>query len=208
MTTVARYQGDVRITGNLQVDGSMPGLSRSDLAKRSAVAHPVDLTQLRVHDALHSVLPGTAADDDLALDGNTFGTDAPTVKSGDLASAGATTRYARFVTHLPQEYVDGDTITLRFSAGMETAADNTATLDVECYKSDREGSVGGDLCSTGAQSMNSTTFSDLDFTITPTGMTAGDQLDIRIAMAINDASTGSGVVGVVGAIDRVLDIRG
>jgi hypothetical protein len=208
MTTVARYTGDVRITGDLQVDGSMPTIERADLQKRSAIAHPVDLTQLRVHDALHTVLPGTAADDDLALDGGTFGTDAPIVSSGDLADAGATTRYARFVTHLPQEYVDGDTITLRFSAGMEVVADDSATLDVECYKSDREGSVGSDICTTAAQSMNDTSFVDLDFTITPTGMTAGDQLDVRIAMAINDAATGSGVIGVVGAIDRILDIRG
>lgn len=208
MTEVVRYRGDVRITGDLQVDGNTPIVSRSDIQRESGIVFPVAMTSWRVHDAPQTLLPGTPADDDLALVGD-FGTDALRLSAGDLKAAGATTRYARAWFALPPEYIDGDTVQLRVSAGMaDNVADNTATVDLEVYKSDREGGVGSDICATAAQSINSTTFSDYDFTVTPTGLTAGDQLDVRIAVAVNDAASTDPVTAEVGAVERLVDIRG
>lgn len=209
MTTVARISGDMRITGNLQVDGNMPTLDRSDIAKTSNAVFAVPVTKFRVHDSIDDPLPGSAAADDLGCDGGTFGTDAPVLSAGDLQSAGATTRYGRAILTLPAEYVDGDTVTLRLSAGMaDTVADTSATVDVECYKSDREGSVGSDICSTVAQDCNSTTFDDYDLTITPTGLSAGDQLDVRLALAVNDAASATPITAVIAAVELLCDIRG
>lgn len=208
MTTVARFTGDIRITGNLTVDGDMPRLSRSDLLKESNVVFPVPMTAWRVHDALHTLLPGTPAGDDLGLIGD-FGVDAPRISAGDLKSAGATTRYARACVELPPEYIDGDSVAIRVSAGMaDNVADNTATVDVEVHKLDGEGGVGSDICATAAQDINSTTFSDYDFTITPTGLSAGDQLDVRLAVAVNDAASGDPVTGIIASVQRLCDIRG
>lgn len=152
---------------------------------------------------------GKPATDDLSLVSGTFGTNAPSLQTEDLRAVGATNRYARFLVPLPSEYVAGETVVLRFSAGMiTTAADNTATLDVQCYKSDEDNTVSADLCATAAQGMNNTVFADLDFTITPTALSPGDMLDVRIVTAINDAATGAEVIGCVAAIKRLCDTQG
>lgn len=204
-----RIIGDLRVTGDLTVNGSMPTISRSGLEQDSAKVYPIPLTRFRTHDAMQTNLPGTAAADDLGLTTGTLGTDSPKLTTGDLKAAGATTRYARCQVALPPEYVDGETVTLRVSAGMETTvADNTATLDAQVYKVDREGGVGSDLCGTAAQNINSLTFGDQDFSITATGLSAGDLLDIRLALAVNDAASGTDVIGTIGQVELLCDIKG
>ncbi len=152
---------------------------------------------------------GTDATDDLSVVRGTFGTNAPSLQTEDLRDVGATNRYYRFLVPLPSNYVGGETVVLRFAAGMLTnAADTTATLDVECYKNDEDNTVSADLCTTAAQSMNSTVFADLDFVITATSLSPGDMLDVRIVTAINDASTGAEVIGCVAAIKRLCDTQG
>lgn len=206
--TVARFTGDVRITGDLQVDGNMPTIGRSDLQLDSNKVYTVSPTDWRVHDDLSSLLPGTAAADDLGIEG-TFGTGPPILTSGDLKEAGDTTRYARANIVLPPEYVDGQTVTIRVSAGMETTiADTSATVDIECYRSDRENGISADLCTTDAQDCNDTTYQNFDFTITPTTLTAGDSLDVRLALQVNDAATETEVKAVAAAVERLVDIRG
>lgn len=170
---------------------------------------PVPFTELRVWDAMHTNLPGTAATDDMALVGGTFGSAGPMIQAGDLKAAGATTRYARFQVPLPECYDAGETITINLSAGMKTTvADTSCTVDVECYKLDKISGVGSDLCTTAAQSINSLVFSTKTFTINPSGMTAGSVLDIRIAIACNDAATGTAVTPSIAGIDLVCDIKG
>lgn len=205
----ARINGDMRVTGNLSVNGSMPSIARSGLTQDANQVFSVPLSAFRVWDAIATNLPGTSANDDLGLAGGTFGTDGPKLTTGDLKAAGATTRYARAQLRLPPEYDDGETVTLRISGGMETTvSDTTATVDVEAYKVDREGSVGSDICATAATTINSLTFANVDFTITATGLAAGDLLDVRIAVAVNDAATGTAVIASLGAVELLLDIRG
>lgn len=171
----------------------------------------IPLTELVVHDAPQTKLPGAAAADDLGLVGVTHGTDAIAITAGDLKAAGATTMYARVARALPAEYEDGETVTLRAHAGMRTTiSDTTATLDFEVFESDKEGVAGGgptDLCATAAQSINSTTFADYDFQVTPAGLVAGDWLDIRIIVAVNDAATGTAVDAFIGSLELMSDIR-
>jgi hypothetical protein len=199
---------NMRVGGNLRVDGDMPVTARSNLVQDAAAEYAVPLVLLRVHDALHTNLPGTSATDDLALSGGTFGTDSPKITTGDV-KASTVTRYARFQFELPPEYDGGETVTLRMHAGMETTvADTSATIDVECYKSDREAGIGSDICGTAAQSINSLTLADKDFSITPSGLAAGDVLDIRLTVAVTDSSTGTAVIASIGAVEMLLDIKG
>jgi len=205
----ARIDGDCRVTGDLTVDGALPSVNRSDLVQDDAQEYAVPLTDLRVWDALSSLLPASSSADDLAIDTNTFGTDAPSVNTGDV-KASTVTRYARFLFGLPPEYQDGETVQIQVSAGMETTvADGSATLYVECYKHDREGDDGdSDLCSTAAQSINSLTAADKTFTITASGLTAGDILDIRLAVAVTDSATGTAVQASIFAVEMLLDVKG
>ncbi len=167
------------------------------------------LTDLRIWDAFQTTLPGTSSSDDLGLYGGTFGSASPEVKTADLKAAGATNVRARLVITLPANYDPGHTVTLRLFAGMETTiSDGSATIDVEAYLCGGDGSVGSDLCATAAQSINSLTEANKDFTITPTGLVAGDQLDVRITIAVNDAGTGTAVIATLGKIALLCDTRG
>lgn len=188
---------------------TLSGFTRSMLDQENEVELPIPLTDLRVWDAFQTNLPGTAATDDLALVGGTFGTNSPSVETGDLKAAGSTTRYARFALTLPYYYQDAETIKLRIRAGMvTTVADTAATVDLEAYLSNGEGGIGSDLVATAAQSANSLTFADLDFTITATTVTAGATLDCRIAFLVNDGATGTEVKGRIGKVSRLLDVKG
>jgi hypothetical protein len=170
---------------------------------------PIRLTDLRVWDAFHTNLPGTAATDDLALIGGTFATAPPTISAGDLKAAGATNRYARFQAQLPECYDAGETVKLSIYAGMVTTiADATCVVDVECYKIDKVTGIGSDLCATAATTMNSLVFGAKEFVITSTALEPGDVFDIRITITCTDAATGTAVTPTIAAIDLVCDIKG
>ena len=202
---------DVRISGTLSLkETGVSAQTRASILKQDALAiFPVRLTGLRVWDAIHTNLPGTAATDDLALIGTTFGTTAPVVSAGDCKALGATSRYARFMTELPECYEAGETVTLSLSAGMvTTVASSSCTVDVECYKIDKITGISSDLCTTAATTINSLVFAAKSFTITSSALTAGDVLDIRLTIAVNDAATGTAVTPTIAGIDLLCDIKG
>lgn len=184
--------------------------SRNKITEESLAEDPLLMTDFRVHDDLAALLPGTASGDDLAIieGGTGFGTDAPTVRTSDAANTTVTQR-ARIQYKLTDNYQAGQDVVIRLRAGMiTTVANGTATIDVECYQHDEDGAVGSDLCQTGAQSINSLTKANLDFTINPATLAPGDMLDIRVTIAITDSATGTAVIGELsrGAVRR--DIKG
>jgi hypothetical protein len=183
-------------------------IERAKLAQRVLGVHSVPLEQLRTWDARATNLPGTAATDDLGYVTGTLGTDMPSVQTGDLKAAGATTRYAGFTVALPEDYEAGQTVVLRIVAGMKTTvADTSATVDAQVYRNAGDGTVGSDLCATAAITINSLTAADKDFTITATTLEPGDILDVRVAVAVNDAATGTAVIGRIVAIELLTDQR-
>lgn len=218
----ARFD-DVVVTGDLTVNGTLnhpPGtltnaninanaaIARTKLAEDALQSFVVPLTQLRVWDAMQTNLPGTAAADDLALIGGTFGSNTPMIKTSD-AKATTVTQRARVQIQLPPEYVAGGDVRIRLRAGMQTTiSDATATVDVEAYESNKEGGLGADLVTTSATTINSLSLADKDFTVTPAGLLPGDWLDVRITIAITDGSTVTAVLGVIGHITLLCDIIG
>lgn len=202
--------GDLSVTGNVTLGGVLrPDVPRSNMELETLAQYPIPWADWRVWDAFGTNLPATPLTDDLGLVGGTFGTDGPSIQTEDLKAAGATTSYARAVVTLPPEYQAGRSVRIRLHAGMlTTVADTTATIDVEAYKLDEEAGIGSDLCATAAISINNLVLSDKDFTITASGLEPGDQLDVRIAVAVNDAATGTAVVAIVGAAHVLADIRG
>jgi len=200
----------VRVQGNLEVLGTKPAVARSELTQDNLQVYPIDLTAFRVWDAFHTNLPGTSAADDLGLVAGTFGTDTPAIETYDVKSAGAVTLYARCMVRLPIEYRAGETVQLRVSAGMiTTVADTTATLDVEVYKSARDGTItGSELVAAAAVDINSLVFADKDFTIAAATLAPGDTLDIRLVVAVNDAAGVAVVKARLGAVELLCDVKG
>lgn len=208
---VAAILQDINCTGSLQIkeDGISPQLRTSILKQTANAIFPIQLADLRTWDAVATNLPGTAASDDLAYATGTFGTAPPVINAGDCKNLGATTRYARFQMQLPECYDSGETITLAISAGMKTTvASSSCTVDVECYKIDKISGIGSDLCATAATSINSLTFSTKSFTITSSGLVAGDVFDVRITIVCNDTGTATAVTPTIAAIDLLCDIKG
>lgn len=210
MATV-RFPEDVSIAGNLQIDGLLlPGVTRGTLIQNDFQEYGINPALMRIHDAFASPI-SAAANDDLGIStGGTYGTDAPYVTAGDLKALGATTRYARFLFVLPPEYVAGQSVRIVANAGMvTTVADTSCTLDFEAYKLDLDATVGGsDLVSTAAQSINSTSFAIKNFEVTSAGLSAGNILDIRVAVVCNDAATGTAVIPAIAHLAMSLDIKG
>ena len=173
----------------------------------SAAEYVIPLTDCRVWDALITLLPGTAANDDMALVTGTPGTNAPTLQGVDF---GGTTsdECCAVLFALPAEYAAGETITVRAHAGMlTTVSDGTATLDCVCYSDDGDGTVSADICATAATTINSLTLADIDFTITPTGLTAGTILQIKLAFAASDTGNLGAMIPTVTKLSVLCDIR-
>jgi hypothetical protein len=221
---MATFNENVRVNGTVTADGvysdsatitnsmiaTSAAIAGSKLAQGTNRAFALPLESWEIHNAHRTVLTATANTDDLGYIPGTFATASPKISAGDLKAAGATTRYARRSVYVPGDYEDGETLTLRFWAGMlTTIADNTCTLDVSAYLSDGASGIGADLISTAATDINSTSLANIDFLITPTGLVAGSKLlDVRIAIACNDAATGTVVEPIIGLSQLLVDTRG
>lgn len=183
-------------------------VQRGDLKLENLQVYDIPFERWRVHDAFGTLLPATPANDDLGLIGGTFGTAAPTIQTGD-AKAASVTRRARALIYLPPEYQAGESVSIRAYAGMKTTvADTSATIDFEVYSSDLDETVSADLCTTAAQSINSLTLANKDFVITPTNLAPGSILDVRMTIAIVDSATATAVIGLIGRVALLADIRG
>lgn len=183
-------------------------VERDDL-KLETKTYPINLADLRVHDAVTTLLPTTSANDDLGIIAGTYGTNAIQIQTSDLKTAGATTRYGRFLFQLPPEYVAGESVVLRVASEMvTTVADGSATVDANVYSYDEDGTLSADLVSTSATDTNSLTLSDKNFTVTATSLEPGMLLDCRVALTVTDTATGTAVIGSIPSIKFVLSVRG
>ena len=192
---------------NSQINASA-AIDRSKLATEQ-LKDNIPLELVRVWDAFQTSLPTTASSDDLGLIPGTWATDAIVVQTSDAKNTTVTQR-ARFVYRLPMNYVSGQAISVVAWAGMKTTvANGTATVDFECYKkNDSTGLVGSDLVTTSATTINSLTAADKAFVIDPTGLTAGDELDIRVTIAITDTGTGTAVIGRIMKLYMLPTVKG
>ena len=182
-------------------------IDRDKMAVETSMRHGIDLLNLRIHDNLLAWLTASAGTDDLGITAGTLGTDVPTVRSGD-GKATTIAQYARFQYTLPAEYHAGSDVTVQIKGGMiTTISDDTATVDVNAYAHDGTTGVGSDLCTTAASPINTlmtTSATTTTFTVTGTNLTAGQKLDIRVAILITDAATGTAVIGEISEIDILL----
>lgn len=203
--------GDLTVTGTLSAGSfSVPtgavtndsvasgaAIARSKMATES-LAIEIPLAAWRVHDSLQP-LPATAASDDLGWYPGTYLTNSPLVRTQDVKALGAQTLRARCTIALPENYVSAGTCTIRARAGMvTTVAGTSCTIDFEAAEIG-DATPGSDIVSTAATSINSLTFANTDFTVTSAGLVAGDTLDIRMTIAVND---GASVTAVIAAISK------
>jgi hypothetical protein len=132
---------------------------RKQAAWKDALPDAPDATALGVADAAGSLLTGTQTNNTSASE------------------------VAAFAFVLPENYVDGQAITVRVRAKVSAARQVSATVDIVAKKVGD--TLGSDICATAAQNLT-TSYANYDFTITPTGLVAGDVLCIEVYLATND----------------------
>lgn len=193
-------------------------LTNNDIAATANIEHTklrqrvlsefrIDLARFRVWDAINTNPVSSAAADDLAIT-QTWGSSQARITAGDCKALGATTRRLFFSIPVPFNYDDGETIQIRFRAKMETTiADTSCTIDCEAYIGN-DGTLTSDLVTTAAQSMNSLTPSNFDFTLTPGSIDPGDLLECRLSITCNDAATATAVTPLVYEVSLLADTKG
>jgi hypothetical protein len=188
-------------TGPVVIDTN--GKLKSSATNTALVPLAIDATHWRKTDGV-TVTPVTAATTNFGLVYGTDGTDFPHLETIDGKSA-TTVVVARCIFRLPPNYVAGSAITLRAKTGMKTTvASNSGatTLGFNVYSNSGAGNLGSaDLNTTAAQSINSLTLADKDFTITPTGLVAGQDLHIKMTLTVTDVATGTAVIGTVNHVE-------
>jgi len=155
------------------------------------------------------LLTPAASPDDLRVAGQTYGSTAPYLSTGDVKAQGATTKRAACFMMLLDDYEDAETVVIRVAAGMvTTVADVTATVLVEAWRIDQDGTLGAaNLVTTAAQSINSLTAAFKDFAVTVATLAKGDVLHVRLTVAVNDAATAGAVIGAVWGAELQADLR-
>lgn len=106
----------------------------------------------------------------------------------------ASVGWASFV--LPSDYIDGGAVSIVVSAMVilagDAANDATSTIDVEVFEQSKSaGTVGADICATAAQTL-ATAGADYTFTVTPTGLVAGDTLNVKLTTSVVETAGGTG----------------
>jgi len=166
----------------------------------------IPLSAWKIWDSLQQ-LPTTSSSDDLGWYAGTWLTNAPLIRTADVKTTSPTLR-ARAQVELPAEYEPGGEITLRAFCGMvTTVADGSATIDFEAARV-AGATTGSDLVTTAAVTINSLTFANKDFVVTPTGLIAGDKLDIRVTIAVVDAAGATAVIAAIAKTQLLCVVRG
>jgi hypothetical protein len=183
-------------------------IAYTKIAQRVLAESVIPLTQARVWDAVQTNLPATPASDDLGIITGTWGTNPVRITAGDVKALGSTTRRLYLAIPIPSNYEDGQTIQLRIRAKMETTvADVSCTIDAEAYVGS-DGTLGSDLVTTPAISMNSLSAANYDFAINATGVDPGDLIEVRLSIASNDAATATAVTPAIYSVSLLCDTRG
>lgn len=182
-------------------------IETSKMEQRVLAEYRVPINAFRVWDAISTNPVTAAANDDLGLVQGTWGSAVNKITAGDCKAA-SVTRRIYFSVPVPPNYDDGQTIQLRFRAKMETTlSDGTCTIDAEAYIAN-DGTLTSDLVTTAAQSMNSLTVANYNFTLASGSIDPGDLIEVRLTIACVDTATATAVTPAVYEVALLCDTRG
>lgn len=197
--------GVFAIAGGVLVNADVASgaaIARSKLAEDALQVYGIPLYTVRAADLAGLALTETAGDHFLSFSANVI------LIKGEVSSNETETSVSYFEFILPPEYVDAGDVHVRLNAQYSgDGTNNVSTIDVSAYEQ-TDGAVGGDLCATAAINLTNS-FANCDFTITATGLVAGDVLNVKVTTAIIEASDGPAAMEA--QIDKVAvltDIKG
>lgn len=169
------------------------GTTVTGIVATGVVPQAIPLTEFKAPAAWKDDLGDTATAAILGL-ADTRGS----VLLATAASGNTQNQSAVAVFRLPHTYVAGSTITCRVRAKQATTLLTVGTT-VDVVAKLIGDTLGSDICTTAAQTVT-TSYANYDFTITPTGLVAGDLLAIEVFVIEDDTG---GTVNTAGSISRV-----
>lgn len=158
----------------------------------------VPLNQFRAPAAWKDDLGDTATAAILGL-ADTVGS----VMLSTAANGNTVTQSAVVAIALPESYAPGGTVTVRIRAKQHDTLLTVGTT-VDLVAKLVGDTLGSDICTTAAQTLT-TSYANYDFTVTPTGLVAGDILALDCFLALNDTG---GTVNKAASISAVSIITG
>lgn len=189
-------------------------VERIKLTTETLVAYPIPLSQCKAGGAgsTGNILDCNGIANSYRIMVGAYGTGGAFLRSADFA--GGTTVTATLLTEfaLPAEYVAGTDFEVVVNAGLWDdglgAALGTCTVDVQAYKLDDEGSPGSDINTDAAQNITLTA-TNYSFTISGTGLVAGDRLEIFVQQSIQETGAPpEDLYGELGSLEAQLNIKG
>jgi hypothetical protein len=140
----------------------------------------IPVSRWRIWDSLDAQLGATPTSaDDLAHIVGTFLTDSPYITTTAQTPGDATpvASYCRYLVQVPENYQDGDALTLRVTWARPDAAATSMALDAEVV---RTSAPTVDVNSTAAVNINAAASGTANFVLTPTNIVAGETLNVRL----------------------------
>lgn len=187
---------DVFVETSLQLDATATfkiGSSDVTSALSGVIVQGIALNDFRAPAAWKDALGDTATAAILGLADTRGSVLLATAASGTSVNQSAVT-----VFRLPPTYIPGNTVTLRVRGKQATTLLTVGTT-VDAVVKLIGDTLGSDICTTAAQTVT-TAYANYDFTITPTGLVAGDLLAIEVFVIEDDTG---GTVNTAGSISRV-----
>jgi len=177
-------------------------IKRADLTEEALATYGIPVNGLMAADGAPLGVTETAGDHYINLGTNTLNLRGEAAISETEVSVS----YLQFV--LPPEYVAAGDVTVRVHCKIDGAGtDNGSTVDISAYEQ-ADMAVGADLCATAAQTFAAkTTWYDKNFSITATGLVAGDVLNIKLSSSTIE-NAGSALAFYADPVKIMLDIKG
>lgn len=185
---------------------SIKAVARSLITADALAEHGIPLTSVRGATGLSLVATETAGGFNVSLSSDVL------ILQGEVTDNETEVSVCVAEYVLPDNYVAEGDITVRIRAAIiKTAAgnDNGSTLDLSVFKQG-DGAVGSDLCDTAAQTFAAVnTWYDNDFTVTATGLAAGDRLTLKITSSVVDDEAGGGTLRMnIAKLSVLADVQG
>jgi len=180
---VGRVAG-VKGTNTAWVNMEISNIDKEVILEDEEAIFPINYVDFLAADGADLVIAETAGDFYRYINTDVFSI------VGEVANNETETSIGWFVAKLPDNYKSGGTLKLRlknqlFGAGTSGAS----TLDLNVYKKDGEGATGADICATAAITPTKGAWQTSDFTVTPTGLVAGDQLTVKVTGVVVESAT-------------------
>jgi hypothetical protein len=184
-------------------------LSRADIATQTSQKYAGSLTLVRNLNGTVVDATGGAGKFSVSTTA-TFGSPATlTLKSEDTQNT-TKTDVGEFEFRLPPEYVAGAAVTVNVTCNVTGSGTlgSTHSVTVDAFKLAADGTAGSNIGPAAQTTLATGSAATLSFTVTPTGLVAGDKLLIQVQTSISESGNASPINANITALDVALSIKG